>query len=119
MHRVFLVQWLSGSFQVSSHCPGPSWWPLESYTSARTDNFSPTLKLLFVGISEIRSLPVAAGPISAVVVVLPPPFSECWITDQLTPPAITTTLARASGFCREPGIDGNLTGPASIPLPTI
>lgn len=35
------------------------------------------------------------------------------------PPITTTALVTASSFCRELGIDGNLTGPASIPLPTI
>jgi len=53
-----------------------------------------------------------------VVVALAPPL-VCCTTHQEMPPATTSTLARASGFWREPGIDGNLTGPASSPLPTM
>jgi len=77
---------------------------------------SPTCTSFELGISEMFSFLVGGGVF--VVVALRPPV-VCCTTHQEMPPATTSTLATASGFWRELGIDGNLTGPASIPLPTI
>ena len=76
---------------------------------------SPTCTSFEPGISEMFSFLVGGG---VFVVVALRPVVGC-TTHQEMPPATTSTLATASGFWREPGIDGNLTGPASIPLPTI
>jgi len=114
-HVVTGAQVVFESLQSSSHWPVPSCCPLELETSAAIFRSSPTRTSFELGISEMVSFLVGGG---VVVVALRPPV-VCCTTHQEMPPATTSTLTTASGFWREPGIDGNLTGPASIPLPTI